>query len=930
MKTLRKMTALVLSLSMVMSLAVSGLLVGADPADQWENATLGELSKLYETGRVDDPGIISTVEGDSGGKSYGTYMFASNAGTPHLFAHWCKEQPTNSFYYQFGDALDTAYHTGGDGCGAYFDAVWTQLANDYPTEFGNAQHAYVQDRFYNKLVAQVESSVQGFDIDNYSIALKNVFWSRAVQHGAEGAYNVITRALTTLGGFKNQGEGELIEAIYAESSKLDTITQPKTMSGITAKKYGVNGKSMAYYSANSGAVQLSVYRRLAVNERSDALVMLQNNGYKTAPISDGIYSLRPYTSQAMAIDYSNGLTLTTTAADGAGQKFSLVYHYGGFYTISTVATADTASQRLALTNDGTPVLESANANLNQLWVPEVRDGGYALKNMATGTYLMAPANNLVSESQAQSTAAASSDDVLSTEVGAVAKTAATQAAVSFTMTKAAAGTYAVYDTADAETALADVTAALNETTLTLTAADGDLDAKDYYVSVTPAEGSESARVKLTVNAYVEESEEVPPAVEPTVWYFAAFSGAADWTMQGMIYPVSTTELHAKQSSFPVRGVISCSSPITSVNLTIVGSSINLTRTPNTTSYDLKNLDDYVTYSTLGAGEYTYVLTATAGGVTTELVRSAFTVKAALNNAPATGNDETFTVTFDAGDGTLSGDSSMTITLDDFVYGELPTASLSGYKFMGWYTADGTQIVSSSTVQAADLELTARYAKIYTYQFLNENGTVFYSDTAAVGELIVGPTTEPIKGPDYIFSYWQGYTAGRTVMGEGDMTFTPVFDLDTSGSDDNNDDDSNDNDSNDSNDNNDNNNNDTPPSGGTTSTPSGSTWTLSLGTSVSQVGSTVYSNGKVVTSGVLATGMTTTVDGKDYVITIKGDPSGDGKISVTDVVKLQSHLLNKSKLTGAYLKAADLNADGNVTITDLVKAAHVVAGKSKIG
>ena len=118
-------------------------------------------------------------------------------------------------------------------------------------------------------------------------------------------------------------------------------------------------------------------------------------------------------------------------------------------------------------------------------------------------------------------------------------------------------------------------------------------------------------------------------------------------------------------------------------------------------------------------------------------------------------------------------------------------------------------------------------------------------------------------------------------------------------------------------------------GDSTTKPSGSTWTISPGTSVSQMNGTVYSNGKVVTSGNLATGMTTTVDGKEYTISVKGDPSGDGKVSVTDVVKLQSHLLNKTTLSGAYLKAADFNGDGNVTITDLVKAACVVAGKEKI-
>ena len=40
--------------------------------------------------------------------------------------------------------------------------------------------------------------------------------------GMSGATGVICRAFKALGGFKNQSEAELIAAIYAECSKLDT------------------------------------------------------------------------------------------------------------------------------------------------------------------------------------------------------------------------------------------------------------------------------------------------------------------------------------------------------------------------------------------------------------------------------------------------------------------------------------------------------------------------------------------------------------------------------------------------------------------------------------------------------------------------------------------------------------------------------------
>lgn len=49
------------------------------------------------------------------------------------------------------------------------------------------QRNYVRRSYYDPIVRSIESAVPGFDMDNYSIALRNVFWSRAVQHGVGGS-----------------------------------------------------------------------------------------------------------------------------------------------------------------------------------------------------------------------------------------------------------------------------------------------------------------------------------------------------------------------------------------------------------------------------------------------------------------------------------------------------------------------------------------------------------------------------------------------------------------------------------------------------------------------------------------------------------------------------------------------------------------------
>lgn len=124
----------------------------------------------------------------------------------------------------------------------------------------------------------------------------------------------------------------------------------------------------------------------------------------------------------------------------------------------------------------------------------------------------------------------------------------------------------------------------------------------------------------------------------TEWQPVAVANSADdWTLRGVIYPTKDNILVAKNSSFPVRGVISCSSPITSVNITIAKESgavvISKNASPNAMSYDLKKLDDSVAYSSLAAGNYTFTLTAVSNSKSFELAKSSFTVRQQQRSGP---------------------------------------------------------------------------------------------------------------------------------------------------------------------------------------------------------------------------------------------------------------------------------------------------------
>ena len=58
--------------------------------------------------------------------------------------------------------------------------------------------------------------------------------------------------------------------------------------------------------------------------------------------------------------------------------------------------------------------------------------------------------------------------------------------------------------------------------------------------------------------------------------------------------------------------------------------------------------------------------------------------------------------------------------------------------------------------------------------------------------------------------------------------------------------------------------------------------------------------------------------KSFVISIIGDVSGDGEVTILDLLKVQKHLLGSSKLSSEYLISGDTNGDAEVTILDLLR------------
>lgn len=975
--------ALILAAVMAVSCLTTILLAASKP---WTEIDLGSLSQYYETGTNADPGRISNVDGDSGGTSYGLYMFVEK--TVGSFISWLQKSD-NKIYQGFGETLYNAWgydvnNKWNPGYGTNFKNKWQSIGHGgNAKEFGQAQTDFWRETQYTQLVANVEGQYKGFDIDNYSNALKNVFWSRSVHHGVgatygstkntdgmSGATGVICRAFKALGGFKNQSEAELIAAIYAECSKLDTNGKwdEDNMETLTAKKYGIYGRSMAYFNINSGGVQTSVYSRLHVNEPADALVMRYTHSDPDIP--EGKYTLLYNNNGEQNHGLGKSVSTLTAAADA--MMLRLTYYNNGYYILT-----NDDGQRLSVSG-GKLVLEAASTSNNQFWILG-GGSGYTLQNVGTKQYVTVTVTSADVTADGQNR-----NDLIAAKVKEIAQTPAegqtNAAAADFSarlekklndlfeeqfkgkddaaiMAEIKANISAMQDvTEENKTALIQKLESLaqseEETEDNLEARIMESFTEDELLLLTEAMTGKSIETVIVevVGEMVDEDLKNNPTTTVTTytvgmtdasdkaarWALNKATGKDAWTLTGLFYPgckdsdgIGGTISHVLtegNSSFPLRGVISCTQGISTVVVEVrkQGSSDGFTATGSgggKTWFDLWELDSQATFSKLTQGSYTMTISGTGSdGKEEELLSTGFTVGAKDSNTPSGLDKEAYTVTFMNGNTQVT---TKTYSLGD-VYGKLP--EVSGAGFVGWFTKDGRQVYENSMVAAENHTLSAQFGTLYTVSF-KVDGEVIRSRQLSANDLIVAPSN-PVKAADknyvYSFSHWVDGSGNRfvenmTYMPAGNVTYTAVFTKTansgggtgggTGGS-----------------------------TGGNTGTntpkPSGNYLTgVSPSTSVSamnRAGYTIYSGSAKVTSGLVGTGMTAVSSSATVTIVVTGDVSGDGKITITDVVKLQKSVVGSGNLSGAYAKAADINGDGKVTITDVVQAAQVTVGQRTIG
>lgn len=200
------------------------------------SGSLGWVSRLYETGNPNgQPGLISTGVGDKGGKSYGTCQFSLTMGSLKSFVTWLK-----GYDYDLYEPL-----SGLTVGSSSFDAAWKKIAKEHTKKFAEAQNIRVYES-HVKIWIKNAYARSGIDFER-SYALQEMAYSRAVQHGGNGAMSVFSNA----GISKGDSDQEIITKFYTY----------------------LHNHVKQYWSGCSSNIQAGVAKRM-INERGTLLSLV--------------------------------------------------------------------------------------------------------------------------------------------------------------------------------------------------------------------------------------------------------------------------------------------------------------------------------------------------------------------------------------------------------------------------------------------------------------------------------------------------------------------------------------------------------------------------------------------------------------------------------------------------------------------------------
>lgn len=236
----------------------------------------------------------------------------------------------------------------------------------------------------------------------------------------------------------------------------------------------------------------------------------------------------------------------------------------------------------------------------------------------------------------------------------------------------------------------------------------------------------------------------------------------------------------------------------------------------------------------------------------------------------------------------------------------PSYSVSdepGYmcEFIGWKNYTEGMIIESNRIFYAEVKKTPLFCKV---TFKNYDGTVFATDSIATGSVVILPASQPKKN-GYRFVGWDGYTQGMTAS--EDMEFVAKFEL-----------------------------SEQSILSENYKIDDGIIYGVEQKTTFAEFKKNLKNefevklydkNGNEINDGATIVATLATVKlcsdkGEvlhELTVAVKGDINGDGKVTITDFVKIKSQLISGNAIFNkAQLQAADVSGDGKISITDFVQ------------
>lgn len=167
----------------------------------------GRISAYFESG-TNGPGAIGFDP--MAGTSYGTYQIASRPGTMNEFIQYLEEKaPQYAARLRHCGPANTGGKTG------RMPAVWQKIAFEDPVGFEQLQRDFIEQTHYLPACKAIKERT-GLSIEDQPIPVQEAVFSTAVQHGAQGAANILEKALKNR---KTASPQAVVQTIYSERMK---------------------------------------------------------------------------------------------------------------------------------------------------------------------------------------------------------------------------------------------------------------------------------------------------------------------------------------------------------------------------------------------------------------------------------------------------------------------------------------------------------------------------------------------------------------------------------------------------------------------------------------------------------------------------------------------------------------------------------------